>query len=299
MSKISEETLSSWTKPPSDTEESKLQNAQRMVKEALKSNEKLKTKNFDIFGQGSYANDTNVKLNSDIDINVCYLDGFYFQLGEKLTEQDVGLDTLPSTNYSFQEYKNDVEQALISYFGKENIIRKNKCLTVLGNSYRVETDVVPTWKYKRYDSKTAIVEGTKFISDDGVDVVNYPKQHIQNGIQKNTFTSKRFKRLTRVHRKLRYKMIDDGININNGITSFLLECLVWNLPNEIFNNYNTWDDRLKQSIIHIYDKTKNDSLCDDWGEVSELLYLFKGNRKWTVNDVNQYTIQAWNYLEYK
>jgi hypothetical protein len=94
-------------------------------------------------------------------------------------------------------------------------------------------------------------------------------------------------------------MIDDGININNGITSFLLECLVWNLPNEIFNNYNTWDDRLKQSIIHIYDKTKNDSLCDDWGEVSELLYLFKGNRKWTVNDVNQYMIQAWNYLEYK
>lgn len=299
MSKIQEKTLLLWTKPPSDTEELKLQNAQRMVKEALKCDETLKTKNIDIFGQGSYANDTNVKLNSDIDINVCCLDCFFYDLGKGITEKDVGLDVLLSPKYSYQEYKNDVEQALKNYFGRENVLRKNKCLTVLGNSYRVQTDIVPTWEYKRYDNKTYVIKGTKFISDNYDIVINYPKQHIENAIQKNRVTFKRFKRLTRIHKKLRYKMIDDKINISDNITSFLLECLVWNLPNEIFNSYDTWNDALKQSIIYIYNKTKNRTLCNEWGEVSELLYLFSDNRKWTVDDVNHYMMQTWNYLEYK
>jgi hypothetical protein len=70
-------------------------------------------------------------------------------------------------------------------------------------------------------------------------------------------------------------MIDDGISVSNNITSFLLECLVWNTPDSIMNNYLTWTDRLKQSIIHIYNDTKEDTeACREWGEVSELLYLF-------------------------
>lgn len=39
-----------------------------MVKEAINEDEKLKLKAIEIFGQGSYANNTNVRLNSDIDI---------------------------------------------------------------------------------------------------------------------------------------------------------------------------------------------------------------------------------------
>ena len=296
MPRFSEETLVNWTNPPSDTEEEKLSNAERMVKEAINQSVVLTSKNIEIFGQGSYANDTNVRLNSDIDINVRYIDGFYFGLPEGKTRSDFGLNS--PDDYSLDMFKNDVHLALIEKFGAESVKRKNKCITVLGNSYRVETDVVPTWNHRRYSDDGAFVVGAKLKTDSGEEIVNYPKQHITNGIKKNSETSRRFKRLTRIYRKLRYKMIEDGHFVSDSVTSFLLECLVWNVPNTIFNDYITWQDRLKYSILHLYEHTKDESKSDQWGEVSELLYLFRGKRKWTRNDVNKFLSDLWIYLGY-
>ena len=294
MAKYSEDQLTSWTKPPSDSEESKLENSERIVKEAINSDEKLSSRSIEIFGQGSYANNTNVRLNSDIDINVRNTSDFYFDLPKGKERSDFGLDS-PS-DYSFREYKNDVEQALVRKFGRDEVIRKNKCITVKGNSYRVETDVVPTWNYRRYREDGTYVLGAQFISDDGKWVTNYPKQHIENGINKNNATSRRFKRLTRLQKKLWYKMKEEEF-VSDTISSFLIECLIWNVPNNLFNNYDTWEERLKQSIVYIYDNTKEEETCKEWGEVSELLYLFVG-RKWTYKDVNTYMIQLWNYLNF-
>lgn len=296
MAKKTEETLSNWTRPASDTEETKLQNALKMVKDALAEDEKIKSLSTEVFGQGSYANDTNVRNNSDIDINVRFTGGFYFDLPEGKTRSDFGFDS--EMEYSAMKFKNDVEQALISKFGTENIKRKNKCITVIGNSYRVETDVVPTWNYRRYDSNTHYHLGAKFQADDYSWVVNYPIQHIDNGKTKNANTSRRFKRLTRIYRNLRYDMINNGETVSDNITSFLLECLIWNVPNSCFNNYTTWTDRLKESIRYLYHQTKTDDSCIEWGEVSELLYLFR-SRKWSRQDANQFLVQAWNYLEFK
>ncbi len=297
MGKISEDTLLNWIKPPSDTEETKLSNSERMVKDALDSNETTKAISFEVFGQGSYANDTNVRLNSDIDINVRYTGGFYFDLPKDTTEADVGIADIPGASITYSKYKNYIEQALVDKFGRDSVVRKNKCITILGNSYRVETDVVPTWNYRRYSKDGSYILGAKFISDTSDSVVNYPLQHIENGKSKNSNTSRRFKRLTRIFRKLRYKMTDDGEAVNENITSFLLECLVWNVPNNIFNDYNNWPDRLKYSIIELYNKTKEESTCKEWGEVSELLYLFHSGRKWSREDVNNYLVKLWNYLE--
>lgn len=166
------------------------------------------------------------------------------------------------------------------------------------NSYIVDTDVVPTWNFRRYEKNSDYILGARFFSDSGKIITNYPKQHIENGKEKNKETSRKFKRLTRLYRKLRYKMKDDGISVNKNITSFLLECLVWNVPNHIINDNDKWNDLLRKSIFYIYDKTKKKEDCSEWGEVSELLYLFRSNRKWSYSDVNEYMKQLWNYLEY-
>lgn len=298
MAKFNEQTLTNWTKPPSDTEQSKLERSERMVREAISSDETLKSKSTETFGQGSYANNTNVRLNSDIDINVRYTGGFYFNLPAETEEKDVGIDSLPPTGYSYSEFKNDVENALVAKFGRSDVIRKDKCITIIGNTSRIETDVVPTWNYRRYSKDGSYVLGAKFWSDSSKAVINYPKQHIENGIVKNSNTYRRFKRLTRLHRKLRYKMLEDGETVSDNITSFLLECLVWNVPNRIMNNYDTWTERLKQSIIYLYENTKEDDSCNEWGEVSELLYLIRPSRKWSRKDINEYMVQVWNYLEF-
>lgn len=299
MAKYNEETFTNWTKPPSDTEQTKLENSERMVRGAINEDEKLKKISTETFGQGSYANDTNVRLNSDIDINVRYTDGFYFELPEDTTESDLGLDKLPSANYTFKEFKDDVENALVKKFGRSEVKRTDKCLRIKENNYRIQTDVVPTWNYRRYNKDGSYVLGAKFFPESSIGgIVNFPKQHIQNGKDKNANTQRRFKRLTRLHRKLRYKMVEDGETINKNITSFLLECLVWNVPNRIMNDYNTWTERLKQSIIYIHEQTKEEETFKEWGEVSELLYLLRGGRTWSRTDVNEYMVKLWNYLEF-
>jgi hypothetical protein len=296
MAKFSEDTLSNWTRPPSDTEESKLSNSERIIKETINEDATLSGKSIEVFGQGSYANDTNIRLNSDIDINVRYTGGFYFDLPPNTSKEDFGINSL--TTYSLEQFKNEVQSALINKFNRESVVRRNKCITVLGNSYRIETDVVPTWNYRRYTKSGNYVLGAELRADSGKYIVNFPKQHIENGKVKNSNTHRRFKRLTRIYRKLRYKMIDDSVDVSDSITSFLIECLNWNVRNSIFNDNDTWQERLKASIVHLYECTKVKEKCDEWGEVSDLLYLFHADRKWNREDVNVFLVRLWNYLGY-
>ena len=109
MAKFTEETFNNWRYPPSDSEETKLANAQRMVREALSADPKLSKLTIEVFGQGSYANDTNVKLNSDIDINARYMGAFYYELPSNRVSNDYGIT--PASPYTYSEYKNDIENA--------------------------------------------------------------------------------------------------------------------------------------------------------------------------------------------
>ena len=144
MPRFSEETLNGWRKPPSDTEETKLSNIERMVKECINADSTLSSmrSKIKIFGQGSYVNDTNVRLNSDVDLNVQYRGGFYFDLPAGMTRSDFGLNT--PISYSASDFKNNVQSALVRRFGSD-VRRKNKCLAIEGNTNRVGADVVPTW----------------------------------------------------------------------------------------------------------------------------------------------------------
>ena len=261
MARFSEDTLNSWRKPPSTTEETKLSNIERMVRECINADDTLKSMGIKTFGQGSYVNDTNVRLNSDVDLNVQYVDAFYFDLPSGITRSDFGLNT--PTSYSAAHFKNHVQSALVSKFGND-VKRKNKCLAIEGNTNRVGADVVPTWKYRRYSMDGSYVEGVRFFADNGQRVTNFPIQHIENGKLKNSWTQRRFKRLTRIYKRLRAQMVKDRQSVNRNITSFLLECLLWNVPDQIFNDYETWTDKLKQSIAFLWNNTKEEKDCNNW-----------------------------------
>lgn len=302
MPRFTEEQLNQMCRPASDSEEAKLQNAESIVKKALSSSSIILSSKYEIFGQGSYANNTNIRLNSDIDINVCYIDAFYYDIPTNKTKSDYGLDN--PVSYSFQAYKNDVEMMLVGFYGRSEVVRKNKCITIKGNTNRIEVDVVPTWKYRRYDnvSNTNFIEGVALWADDSkyAKVTNYPKQHKVNGVAKNDESHRRFKRLTRIFKNIRVRMKDDKYYSNENITSFLLECLAFNVPTSIYNkNISTcsWNDILKDSIYYLWDNTKEEATkYNEWGEVSELLYLMKGH-KWNRKDVHDYMYWMWNYLQ--
>lgn len=302
MPRFTEEQLNQMCRPASASEETKLQNAESLLKRALSASTIVQSSKYEIFGQGSYANNTNIRLNSDIDINVCYTDGFYYQIPEGKVANEYGLGN-PSS-YSFQAFKTNIEEMLIAYYGRSEVIRKNKCITIKGNTNRIQIDVVPTWKYRRYDNANNqnYVEGVVLYADNNQykQITNYPKQHLKNGVDKNTDTLRRFKRLTRIFKNVRIKMDNDNYHKNENINSFLLECLAFNVPTTTYNKNKyscTWNDILKDAIFYIWNNTKEDStIYEGWGEVSELLYLMR-DHKWSRQDVHDYMYWMWNYLQ--
>jgi len=301
MSKFSEQTFDNWRKPASESEEQRISNAISMIKDAIRASDDLKNKNIEIFVQGSYANNTNVRAESDVDVCVMLKDTFYSEYPDGVTDSDYGFTE--GTN-NFSTYRQQVIKALIEKYGSANVKPGNKSIKITSNSYRVEADAVPSFQYRNYkynNSRNAnnYKEGIKFYpQNSSSEVINYPKIHIENGKVKNENTQRRFKRLVRIFKRIRYKMIDDGEPVNKGISSFLIECLLWNTPNTIFNDYSNWTERTKQAITYLYNKTKDEKDCKEWGEVSEILYLFHSSKKWNVKMVNDYLLQMWKYLEF-
>src|SRR5271156_6033244 len=70
-------------------------------------------RNFEIFLQGSYANDTNIYAESDVDIVICCSDTFYYDLQHLSAEQTIGFRSqVASASYNYNDFKASVEAAL-------------------------------------------------------------------------------------------------------------------------------------------------------------------------------------------
>src|SRR5262245_56516830 len=65
-----EETFRRWASPPSDSEEAKCERAERMIRDAVFADAWLNDRVARVFAKGSYANNTNARLESDVDIGV-------------------------------------------------------------------------------------------------------------------------------------------------------------------------------------------------------------------------------------
>lgn len=73
-------------------------------------------------------------------------------------------------------------------------------------------------------------------------------------------------------------MADHGLVEAKPIQSYLIECLVWNAPNSCFGHSRYYDD-VRAVIISVWNNTRTDEACHEWGEVNEMKYLFRaGNR---------------------
>lgn len=296
--RCTEQQLQSWTSPLSQTEEQRAENTIKMIKAAIDANRELSSLDYEVFVQGSFANNTNVRSDSDVDVCVMLKSTFYYDLprGKTRTDYNFGPGTM-----EFQRYRDLVKQALQEKFGWQVVTDGNKSLKVRENTYHVQADVVPAFQYRNYayaNSQVSwdYVEGTRFYAKDGREVTNYPKVHVKNGTAKNNRTNYRYKKLVRIMKHVKNEMVDAGRADGNTITSFLVECLVWNTPDSTITAFNTWTETVRETIIYLYNSIK-DGKHNEWGEVSEMLYLFRG-RKWTDQDALQWLCDAWNYLGY-
>ena len=290
---FTEEQLRKYAKPLSETEENQCKNAIRMVVDALKTigfNERSsiqkmysETPSFEvmmksnddyevkIFLQGSYANNTNVRQHSDVDIAVVQINQFRTKYREGVSNTNYGFTTASSKSNTFKDI---VQSALESKFG-DDVERKNKSIKIHGNSYRKDADSVPALRYRdysydyRFDPKN-YVGGILIKADDGTEVINYPEQHIKNGIDKNKRTNLYFKKMVRIAKEMRYQMQDEGYEFAQKVSSFGVESLLYNVPDEIFVKYNSYKYIFDDIVEFLYDNKHNINSFDEVNGIKKL-----------------------------
>jgi predicted nucleotidyltransferase len=283
-----------WAKPPGITEEERIKNAERVIRDALKSYDALENRNISVLTHGSYRNNTNVRVDSDIDIAVVCHDVFFHDYPKGTTKETFGnIDG----DYSYEVFKNEVEDALVARFGRTAVKRGNKAFDVHENTYRVEADVAPFFEHRRYSTDGKYLIGVELRPDDEKPpkIINWPKQHHENGISKNSITGKKYKSIVRVLKCLRNEMFDNNFHEANPIPGFLLECLVWNVPNNYFSN-TSYISIVKNCLAFLFNNTIKYDTCSEWGEVSELKYLFRPTQKWTWQQTHSFLSKAWDYI---
>lgn len=299
--RISEDTFLAWSKGPADTEKTKCEKAENAVREAIKASSDLQDLDIKVFAQGSYKSRTNIKQDSDVDICICCYESFFGDYPKDTTRETFG-HTAASLKYS--DFKDMVESALKSYFGKNGVTRGNKAFDVHANSYRIDADVVPTFEHRRYTGNTNpngtdhYLSGVGLKPDKGNLIINWPDQHYDNGVVRNSETSRKYKRAIRILKRLRNNMQEEKISEASDVASFLIECLVWNVDVKAFER-DTYTAVVRHVIADLYNRTRKDEDCSEWGEVNELKYLFRASQPWTRQQANSFLHAAWNYIGYK
>lgn len=142
---------------PSDHEDSKREKTEKEVKAALAASDALKGRPYRVYVKGSYANNTNVRLNYDVDVAVEYYGYFYFDFVfdlEGCPKSEVGVASSDDP-YTCDEFKRDIKDALVAAFGSGAVETGSIAYRVRKKKTTLPADVVPCWEYRRYDRITA------------------------------------------------------------------------------------------------------------------------------------------------
>lgn len=292
---VSEDQLAVWAKAPSETEESKCQNAVSSVTSAIR---KKFGQEVEIFLQGSYKNRTNIKKDSDVDIVVLHT-GYYFPSDSFLSPEDKQIywNNFKPSVYSYENFKNELNEVLVSQFGLNAIERKDKCIRIAGNSYRVDSDVVPAFEYHRLKThNTTGAVGIGLETDNGIIIDSYPNHHYQNGVTKNQETKEKYKSVVRILKNVRNELADKSVIKIEQMPSFLIECLAWNVyPHHHFDKYSL-KDTTKSVISFVWNDMKEYEKHYKYAEVSDLKWLFRGASEHKPEQAFSFMQHAWNFI---
>ncbi len=284
--RTSEEQLQTWASGPSDTELTRCQNAKSMIYDCLKDRF---GEGIQVFLQGSYRNSTNVKRESDIDIVVLNPDYYYpdySHLG--VLEQSRAKALAESAGYTFSQFKTEIHGLLAATFGTGGVIRKNKCIHIEENTYRVKADVVPAYMHRRYVSGDRWHEGIELVTDSGTRIHSFPKYHYENGVEKNRATSERYKPTVRILKHIRNRLAEDGLMRMEDMPSFFIESLTWNALDSSFFAGSSHKDRIPAILSGLQLRCGNPLQAMGMKEVNNLKPLFSDAAGRTSAQANRF-----------
>jgi len=143
--------LEIWTNQPSSSTAS---STYKDVRETLLSDKsRIKGHDVDIYLQGSYKNDTNIRGDSDIDV-VVQLNNTFIHDTSRLTptQQYLFNTSFSDATYTWAAFYADVLATLKDRYGEKNVTPGNKCIKIAKSEGRLAADVIPCLQYRSYQS---------------------------------------------------------------------------------------------------------------------------------------------------
>lgn len=257
-----EEQIDQYSKPLSDSEKQSCESTIRVFETILqKYGFSVTRKNFDIidsedlnhrfhvkkdnleftiFLQGSYGNGTCVRQDSDVDIAMICESTFRVKYPCDKSDSDY---KFRSSDFDIIAFKDEFCQFIRNVNSSYKVENHDKCIFFEGNgSSRKDMDIVPSLRYRDYSNDyysnpNNYHSGVLIKTNKGEEIINYPEQSRINSIKKNKATSYYYKKIVRILKNIKNDMIDNGVMGADKVSSYGLECMIYNVPNDLFNSY--------------------------------------------------------------
>ena len=255
-------------------------------------------KNYQIYLQGSYGNDTNIFSESDVDIVIQLDDCIQYDIKElSEVEKYAWKHLFPDATYTYNDFKKDVLIVLVNNFGND-VELGSKAIRIIANGNRRKADVISAIQYRRYHKFNSLDdqlfdEGIGFYNGAGQLIVNYPKLHSPNLTKKHQNSNGKLKPMIRIIKNIRTKLVEDG-HLNSGTApSYFLEGLLYNVPGEKFTS--SYQDCFINAFTWIQRDAKKEKLvCAN----EQYLLLWEDSLVcWPKNDCEAFldaAINLWN-----
>lgn len=230
---IPESQLEIWSHQGSITQSSATYHSLRNV--LTQADTPYANKDYSVFLQGSYGNDTNIYAESDVDLVISLNDCWFSDLSA-LEQQDIDRynGAFGEAAYTHVDFKRDVLAVLTRHFGSD-VASGAKAIAVAASGGRRRADVIAAIQFRRYHRFNGIYDqvfdkGICFLTSAGERIVNYPKQHATNLTRKHQATDNWLKPMIRVVKNIRSKLVEDGMLTGGIAPSYYLEGLLYNVP---------------------------------------------------------------------
>lgn len=253
------------------------------------------SKDFSIFLQGSYGNDTNVYRDSDVDIVICLNQSYYSDTNLLQPEAKANYDyAFSRATYGYADFKADVLAWLQKKFGAHVSLGK-KAIFIKGNGSRRDADVLVCAQHRRYRAASSGVdtqydEGIVFWTSTGTKIVNFPKQHSENCTKKHQNTNQRFKRIVRIYKNMRNRMIDYNYLADGLAPSYFIEGMLWNVPTDKFTH--SYEDSFVNTFNWVLNADRAKLAC-----ANDLYWLVRDNSNvcWSTASFDAFLAAATKY----
>ena len=294
---IPEAQLETWSHQGSIAQSSRTYNTIKNVLEAP--GIPYEAKDFRVFLQGSYGNDTNIYAESDVDIVIQSNECFFHDLSRlPEVEQHAFHIAYPGqAQYDHIAFKRDVIATLEEAY-EGNVDPGDKAIAIAANGNRRKADVIAAVQYRRYyqflgrgPGQNSFDEGICFFTKSGDKLANYPRQHSGNVTRKHQATGEWFKPMARILKNMREKLKEEKMITVDVAPSYYLEGLLYNAPNEQFGE--SFTDCFVNCINWISEADRSKFVC-----ANEQYYLLREGSPitWRAEKCDQFlsaAIELW------